>query len=271
MNISICTTTFNEEENIGALLDSLFSQTKKADEIVIVDGGSSDKTIEIINHYAKRFGKIKLLKEKCTRAKGRNLGVEIAKNQIIAITDAGCIAHSNWLEDITRPFIHKEVDISAGFYKMVGKTRMQRAMGVFLGVTPKNFGVNFLPSARSMAFRKSAWEMVGGFPEIRENSAEDTDFNYLAVRLSLKYARVKTALVEWGMPGSLNDFFFKIKEYARWDINKNIWWNPAQRFASHNIRAFSVLLRYVFILVFIFVARHNWIQVDTNILNVCAL
>ena len=51
MNISICITTFNEEGSVGALLDSLLDQSLKADEIIVVDGGSTDKTLEIINHY----------------------------------------------------------------------------------------------------------------------------------------------------------------------------------------------------------------------------
>jgi len=38
MKISVCITVFNEEESIGKLLDSLINQSKKADEIVIVDG-----------------------------------------------------------------------------------------------------------------------------------------------------------------------------------------------------------------------------------------
>lgn len=245
MNISLCITTFNEEGGIGSLLDSLISQTQKPDEIIVVDGGSTDRTIEIINHYQKRFGGIKLLKEKCTRAKGRNLGIEVSKNEIVAITDAGCVADKDWLKEIIGPFIHKEVDISAGFYKMTGKNQLQKAMGVFLGVMPRNFGIHFLPSTRSMAFRKSAWEEVGGFPESRENSAEDTDFNYKAVKLGLKYARVKSAVVEWGMPESLSDFFYKIQSYAKWDVQYGIWWHPSQGLASHNIKALSVLLRYL--------------------------
>jgi glycosyltransferase involved in cell wall biosynthesis len=245
MNISICITTFNEEGTIGPLLDSLLAQTKKPDEIVVVDGGSKDRTIEIIHHYQKRFGKIKLLKEKCSRAKGRNLGIEIAKNGIVAITDAGCIARDDWLAEITKPFIHDEVDISAGFYKMTGENSMQKAMGVFLGVTSRKFGINFLPSARSMAFRKSAWEEVGGFPESRENSAEDTDFNYKALKIGLKYARVKSAIVEWGMPETLQEFFNKIRAYAKWDIRYGIWWHPSKGLASHNIKALSILFRYL--------------------------
>jgi glycosyltransferase involved in cell wall biosynthesis len=245
MNISICITTFNEEGSVGALLDSLLAQSKKPDEIIIVDGGSSDKTIEIIRHYQKKDKRIKLLTERCSRAKGRNLGVEIAKNDIIAITDAGCVADSNWLKNITAPFATGRVDISAGFYKMVGDSKFQKAESVFLGVTPGKFGVNFLPSTRSMAFRKSAWEQVGGFPEGKGNSAEDTDFNYKAVKLGLKYSRVKNAIVEWGMPDTISGFLFKIFSYAKWDAKYGVWWHPTQRLASHNIKALLIILRYM--------------------------
>lgn len=245
MNTSIAITTFNEEKTVGKLLDSLLNQTKKADEIVIVDGGSKDKTIEIINHYQKKSGTIKLLKEKCTRARGRNLGVEIAKNEIIAITDAGCVAHPDWLEKITQPFRNGRVGISAGFYKMVGETSLQKSMAIFLGVKPSKFDVSFLPSTRSLAFRKRVWEEVGGFPEEKGNSAEDTYFNYYALKLGVKYARVKDAIVEWGMPENLIEFFKKIQTYAKWDARTKIWFFPGKGLTSHNIKAFFVLLRYL--------------------------
>lgn len=251
MNISICITTFNEEGGIGVLLDSLLAQTKKPDEVVIVDGGSTDKTVEIIRHYQKKDGRIKLLTERCSRGKGRNLGVEIAKNDIVAITDAGCVADRDWLKNITKPFATERVDISAGFYKMVGDSGFQKAESVFLGVTSRKFDMNFLPSTRSVAFRKSAWEEVGGFPEDKGNSAEDTDFNYKAVKLGLKYSRVKNAVVEWGMPPTLKEFRFKIFEYAKWDGRYGIWWHPTQRLMSHNIKAVFILLRYILGFVFL--------------------
>lgn len=245
MNISICITTFNEEGSIGKLLDSLLVQSKKPDEIVIVDGGSKDKTVEIINHYQKRSGIIKLLKEKCTRAKGRNLSVELAKNEIIAVTDGGCVARKDWLKNITLPLAKSEIDVSAGFYKMVGETSMQKAMSVFLGITPRRFDVNFLASTRSLAFKKYVWEEVGGFPEEKGNSAEDTYFNYRILNKGFKIARVKNAVVEWGMPGGLKDFEFKIREYATWDGRTKIWLFPGKSLMSHNIKALFILSRYV--------------------------
>ena len=245
MNISICITTFNEEATITSLLDSLLSQSKKPDQIIIVDGGSTDKTVEIIRHYQQKDSRIKLLVEKCTRARGRNLSIEIAKGDVIAITDAGCIAKHDWLKKISAPFATSRVDISAGFYTMTGDSSLQKAESIFLGVTPRNFGIKFLPSTRSMAFTKKAWEEIGGFPEGEGNSAEDTDFNYKAVKMGLKYSRVKDAIVEWGMPESLSGFFKKINEYAKWDARYKIWWHPSQHLASHNIKALLVLIRYL--------------------------
>lgn len=246
MNISICITVLNEEDSISKLLDSLLAQSKKASEIIIVDGGSEDRTTEIVRRYQKKNSRIKLLVEKCTRARGRNLACDIAKGEIIAMTDADCVADRDWLKNITDPFINnKELDISAGFYRMVGDTDMKKAMSVFLGIMPSDFDVKFLPSTRSIAFRKSAWEKIGGFPKEKENSAEDTYFNFYAIKLRMKYARVKNATVEWSMPDNLRDFFNKIKNYANWDAKSKVWFFPEKGFLSHNIKAILIILRYL--------------------------
>ena len=55
MKVSFITTVFNEENSIQKLLDSLLKQSKKLHEVVIVDGGSSDKTIERIKNYDKGY------------------------------------------------------------------------------------------------------------------------------------------------------------------------------------------------------------------------
>lgn len=245
MKVSVCITVLNEEGSVGRLLEDLFKQTKKPDEIVVVDGGSTDKTVDIIRHYQKRFGKIKLLVEKCSRARGRNLAVELAKNEIIAMTDAGCRVSKDWLKRITEPFQNKSVDISAGFYTMKADNPMQKAFSVFLGVLPEDFDINFLPSTRSIAFRKSAWEKIGGFPENLEDTAEDTVFNYKALKQGLKFARVKNARVEWGTPKTISNFQFKIFNYAKGDVRSKIWLHPSKGLMSHNVKIASVFARYL--------------------------
>jgi len=244
MKISVVVTVFNEEANVAKLLESLLVQTRKPGEIVIVDGGSQDKTVEIIRHFQKKNKKIKLLIEKCSRAKGRNLGIDIARNEIVVLTDAGCMVRRNWLERITKPFVNKEVDVVAGFYKMTGTTAFQKALSFFLGVLPSQFDANFLPSTRSMAIKKKLWLRVGGFPEKLTDTAEDTVFNYKIIQSGGNIARVKNARVEWGMPETLGEAFNKIFLYAKGDVKSKIWWHPTKKLSSHNIKVLFVLTRY---------------------------
>ena len=245
MKVSICLTVLNAEKSISPLMESLRDQSKKAEEIVVVDGGSKDKTIEILKHYQKKERRIKLLFENCLRARGRNLAVELGGSEIIAMTDAGCIAHKDWLEKITHPFTDRDVDIVAGVYEMIGETPKQKALGVFLGFPLSKFGKDFLPTTRSIAFRKEAWERVGGFPERKENSAEDSEFNTTAIRLGLKYSRVKDAVVEWGIPRKLIEGIKTMGDYAKWDARYEPLWNPTQKVSSHNIRVILIFLRYM--------------------------
>jgi len=227
------------------MLDSLLGQTKKAKEIIIVDGMSTDKTIEIIRHYQKKYGGIKLLIEKCNRAKGRNLGIEIAKGDVIATTDAGCVIHKDWLQKLTAPFATGRVDVSAGFYKMTGKSAFQKAASVYLGTTPRKFDNKFLPSSRSLAFTKKIWEEVGGFPENLEGTVEDTMFNEKLLKANAKISRVKDAIVEWGMPTSIGEFYIKVSGYAKGDALTRIWIFPGKGLMSHNIKSLFIICRYL--------------------------
>ena len=251
MKTSVCLTVFNEEKSVSDLLRSLSTQTKNPDEIVVVDGGSIDKTIDILRHFQKKDSRIRIFSQKCTRSEGRNLSVEFSKNEIIAMTDAGCVAHRDWIKNITAPFLQDKVDIVAGFYVMSSKTLFEKAASVFLGISPRKFDINFLPSTRSIAFRRSAWVRIGGFPEDIKTTAEDSVFNFNALKEGLTFSRVENALVGWGIPDNTVEYFKKISEYAKGDLKSRIWWHPVKKYASHNVRALFVLVRYLICLSFL--------------------
>ena len=132
MQVSVVVTVFNEEASIKALLDSLLHQTKKPDEIVVVDGGSTDHTYELLKSYREKHKTIKLFREKGSIAHGRNKSIKHASFDVIAQTDAGCVAKNDWLEKITKPFEDPNVGLVAGFYHMCAATPFQKAAALFL-------------------------------------------------------------------------------------------------------------------------------------------
>ncbi|HWA51921.1 MAG TPA: glycosyltransferase [Patescibacteria group bacterium] len=244
LKVSLCITTFNEEKSIKKLLDSIILQTRKPDEIILVDGGSTDETISIINSYKNKLKNLKLIVyTSASISKGRNLAVKNSKKEVIAMTDAGCVCDKNWLKNITEPFKNKSTSVVAGFYKMTGKSKFQQSLKKYLGVLPKNFDDNFLPSTRSIAFRKNIWESVKGFDEKFDKAGEDTDFNQKILKNNFKIVRVKKAIVFWEVADNLKDACKKFFYYARGDVQSG-------KLTKHNIKVLTIFLRYfIFILI----------------------
>ncbi len=255
MKVSLVVTVLNEEPTIAALLESIISQTKKPDEVVFVDGGSTDKTCDIIKSYQKIYKNIKLHEFNTTRSEARNIGIEASTGDVIVTTDAGCVAERHWVKTITEPFNNKDVEMVAGFYEMIGgDSALRRALSVFIGVTPDKFDDRFLASARSLAFRKTLWEKVGGFPEGLRDTAEDTVFNYKIIKTGAKIVRVKDAIVYWQLPLTLTEGVKKIFLYAKGDAKSGIWWHPVKRFSTHNLKIAFVYLRYILALYLVLLA-----------------
>ena len=249
MKISVCVTVYNENPNIVFLINSLQQGNLVPNEIIIVDAGSTDGTIEKI----KMFRNVKLIISKGTSiAQGRNLAVRASKNSVIAMTDAGCICNQNWLTEITRPFLDSTTNVVAGFYKMVGNSNFQKALKPFLGIVPSKFSErDFLPSARSMAFRRFVWSEIGGFSEKFERAGEDTDFNRKIISQGFHIVRVKKAVVKWEVPRdlitSLKKFFF----YSRGDAQSGNY------LTLHNLKVITIFARYVLFISLLFLSILN--------------
>jgi glycosyltransferase involved in cell wall biosynthesis len=248
MKNSLVITVLNEEKTIKKLLKSLENQIKKPDETIFVDGGSLDRTFKIIENWKDKFKDLRIkvfLKKGATIAQGRNFGVKKAKGEIIVMTDAGCILHRDWFKKITDPFEKGEVDIVAGFYRMTGETIFQKCLACYLGILPEKLNPkNFMPSARSIAFKKEIWERVGGFNEKLERAGEDTLFNYRAKRLGAKFITVPDALVDWEMPKTWREAIKKFYIYAKGDGQAGIWWDPSKKITTHNLKINTIYLRY---------------------------
>ncbi|RME80789.1 MAG: glycosyltransferase family 2 protein, partial [Caldilineae bacterium] len=117
MSISLVATVFNEGASIRKLLDSIVAQTLPPDEVVIVDGGSSDDTVAQIQAYADRLPLRVLVEPGANISRGRNCAIAAARGDIIAVTDAGVRLEPTWLEEITRPLREDPgVQVVSGFF-----------------------------------------------------------------------------------------------------------------------------------------------------------
>ncbi len=93
----------NEEDSLEKLVESVKHQTFLPDEVVLVDGGSTDKTIEVFEKLCSDNPVYKLIRTgRATPGKGRNIGIEAARNEWIALTDAGIVLDKNWLAELVK-------------------------------------------------------------------------------------------------------------------------------------------------------------------------
>ncbi len=223
--VTLIITVFNEQQSIGAFIDSIRSQTLIPDEIIVVDGGSTDNTLSRIKEkvaFYKNKLNIKLIIKKGNRSVGRNEAISRSRNEIIAVTDAGCIVDKKWTQKVTRPFKSKEVDVVAGYYKGKAESLFQKALVPYvLVMSDKVNKNNFLPSTRSMAFKKSIWNDVGGFDEKLSHN-EDYIFANKLKEIGAKIVFKKNAFVNWIPRKNLKEAFIMFFRFAFGDAEAGI-------------------------------------------------
>ncbi len=151
--LSVVIPTLNEEKMLGRCLDSLCYQLDRGDEVVIIDGGSTDSTIEIARKYGCRTVHV----GPSTLGEARHIGTKLAKNSIVLNTDADVVFSQKFVDRLKDHYADDEVVAVSGLW-LDGKNRL-------LG----NFTCKVLENAFGYAdciisYRKSAYERVGGYP-----------------------------------------------------------------------------------------------------------
>lgn len=97
--ISIIIPTYNEEKHIGLCLDSLSKQTYKNLEVIVVDDGSTDKTVSILKKYHCQLIKLNHL----GTAVARNTAVKQAHGEILVFLDADMEFEPDFIDKLTEP------------------------------------------------------------------------------------------------------------------------------------------------------------------------
>ena len=218
--VTLIATLLDEADNIGEWWTSIIGQSRLPDEVVVVDGGSRDNTVQLISSMAERapFAVRIEVYEGCNIAQGRNRAIAMASHDIIAVTDAGCVLTPHWLRGMVSPMEEDpSIGLVAGFYGPLTDGWFEEISAC--ATLPLAWEVResrFMPSSRSLAFRRSVWETVGGYPEWLE-IGEDMYFNHAWKKMAIHHIMVKDALVYWRMRAGMRSLLRQYFLYARGD------------------------------------------------------
>ncbi len=225
MKISLVITIFNEESTLDLLLNAIKKQTQQINELIIVDGGSTDRSWEILKTYQQQKffkNKLKIYQKSGNRSIGRNLAIKKAKNDLVAITDAGCIPNKDWLKKLAKKRHQTQAPVVAGYYYGLAKNHFQQAIIPYVLVMPDKVDDNFLPATRSMLINKKTWQEVGGFNE-RLNHNEDYAFAKELEKRKINIEIAKEAQVAWLPRKNLWSFMVMIYRFALGDAEATIF------------------------------------------------
>ncbi len=223
LGVSVIVTVKNEGEGIRPLLDSLIQQSRRPDEVVICDGGSTDNTLEILAEYKRWLPLVLLVAPGTNISQGRNRAIAAAAGPIIAATDAGVVLSPCWLEDIVAPIERGQTAVAAGWFEADPYTDFEVVMGATVLPSRRDIDpARFLPSSRSVAFLKSAWAAVNGYPEWLDYS-EDLVFDVALKEQVGDFVFVDTAVAYFRPRASLTTFFKQYYQYSRGDGKANLW------------------------------------------------
>jgi hypothetical protein len=245
--VSLILTAFNEAGSVVDWFEHFKRQTRLPQEVIVVDGGSNDGTLELLQRCAEESPvPFRVLSEPGANiARGRNLAISAAQHPVIACTDFGCRPRPAWLEKISAPFEADDgIQVSGGWFVALQAGQPTRRLGwaVLHEVDPQEF----LPSSRSLAFLKTAWEKAGGYPEWLTLTGEDTYFAAELKRVCKRWAFVPEAVVEWIAPATPPEYWQKIYNWSLGDgesgaFTQWYWWSLV-RLGSVLILALPVFL-----------------------------
>jgi len=219
---SVIIPAFNEEKTLEACLHSLARQTLSRDryEIIVVDDGSTDGTLEII----KQHPWVESVRQSNQGpAAARNHGVRQARGDIILFTDADCQPLDNWLEEMVKPLAQNSEIVAV---KGVYETRQRELTARFVQIEyedkydrmKRQANIDFIDTY-SAGFRREIFLQAGGFSEeFPMACAEDAELSFRLANKGYQMAFNPKARVFHLHPKSVWEYFKKKYKFARWRI-----------------------------------------------------
>jgi glycosyltransferase involved in cell wall biosynthesis len=212
VKISVAVPVRNEERSVGPLVESLLRQTLAPDEVLLADGGSTDGTVREASRYAAQGVRV-LEIGPAYPGRGRNAAIRAARNDWIALIDAGCRAEPDWLSSLAAAAESLGPGVVFGEVRpeLDGEWDVAQALA-YVGPFEPQAGVH-PPFIASSLIHRTVWQQAGGFPE-HLRAAEDLLFmEHLRAR-GVASVRRHDAVVRWRLPSGPRAVFKRFRLYS---------------------------------------------------------
>jgi len=194
--VTIVIANFNGENFLEDCLDSVFASTFTNYELIIVDDGSTDSSLKIIDKYKLKDKRIDLIKndKNLGAAASRNKAIKVAHGEIVVFLDNDTVTDKHWIEFILDTF-HESKNVGAVqalILDFKNRDSIQMAGGKLIPETAwlvpfnqwqsykkinKNLKVREIVAiSAALAVKREVLEKVGGFDEKEAVTTEDLDF-----------------------------------------------------------------------------------------------
>ena len=221
MKISIITATYNSGKTVRETIESVLAQKDINLEHVIIDGASTDNTLEIVNEYKDRISKIVSEKDGGIY-EAMNKGIGLASGDIVGILNSDDVYHSDLvLSHVVHTFeAHPECDCVYGdisYFPLEGGDKVTRVWkaGVY---KEKNMRNGWMPPHPGLFVRKRVYDECGTF---RTEFRVAADYEFI-LRLLMKFHKKLFYLPEFFV--RMRDGGTSAKKRSKtWKEVRNAW------------------------------------------------
>jgi GT2 family glycosyltransferase len=239
--VSVIVVNYDGKVFLKNCLSSLCAQSYPAIEIIFVDNGSDDGSIDYVR---KEFPSVKIIasKKNLGFAKGNNIGIKIAKGELIATLNNDTEVASRWLEELVNAMNSEEkVGMCASKMLFMKNPEMINSTGICIsrsgtcwdrGIFESDTGQYelmeevFGPCAGAALYRKTMLLEIGLFDEDFYSYMEDTDLAFRGRLSGWKCLYVPDAIV-YHVHGGTGGFE---TDYTIYYGNRNVAWTPIKNF-----------------------------------------
>ena len=234
MKVSVLIPCHNEEVSIKRCILSCLNQSHKPDEIVVINDGSTDNSLKILNQFIHEIKIVNLTKKSGSKSLVQEKGLQHITGDIVIMTDGDGVLDQHFIKNIYRELEDPQVVASAGYVKSIKQNALTSCRQIDYLISQEIhkkaqslINALYVIPGCAAAYRTEIFRKHISFDH--DTLTEDLDFTYKYHKKRLRITFCKNAIVYTQDPSTLRDYILQLR---RWHAGN--WQNLLKHYAVLN-------------------------------------